>query len=350
MNTKHAQHSLNNGRKPNAHICFAAGHSGGHILPCLTIANRDYRDHEIVFFTSTKPLDCALIASNSHPITHIPLAIAQSRAWYTLPFLALSLIWATCKSFWQLLTHRPERIITTGSIVALPVCIAGWLLRIPIELFELNARAGKTMLFLSWFASTVRHCFADTRMQFPRNECQLTAYPIRFTEPIEKKEIAQFTPDRITLFVQGGSQGSQEINECMAQFIAASPELHEKIQIIHQAGKHIKAVIQKYDGAHIPAHVFSFEQNITPYYAMADVIFCRSGAGSLFEALYFAKPIVTLPLITKHNTHQLFNAHAMRKEHPELCTVALNTSATQLLQKVITRKLLSRQKAIKLNV
>lgn len=320
-------------------ICFAAGHSGGHIIPCLTMAQQMYAAESILFFTSSKQLDCDLIGKSDRAITHIPLSIAQTRKWYTLPLLALSLAWATVQSFMELIAHMPHRIITTGSIVALPVCIAGWILGIPIELFELNAQPGKTIIGLSYFADTVRHCFASTQAAFTRNHCIQTSYPMRFIHPKKTTRIPGFTKDRITLFVQGGSQGSQEINQLMQDILHDAPDIHMNIQIIHQAGAHVKRMQTIYDHAAIPAHVFSFESDLSPYYHAADLIICRAGAGALFEALHFKKKTIIIPLITPTNDHQLHNARAMAKEHPELFEIVTNRNTKDVLRMMVNRKI-----------
>ena len=343
MRKKHPQSSPTAGTnsKHKQTLCFSAGHSGRHIIPCLTLAQQQYAQYNLLFFTSKKELDCSLISASELAITHVQLAISQQRRWYTLPLLALSLAWATITSFFTLLAHMPERIITTGSIVAVPVCVAGWLLGIPIELFELNAHAGKTMHALSYTANTIRHCFARTQLEFPRAQCILTPYPIRFApQAIHPIAIPHFTPDRITLFVQGGSQGSQEINALMKKVIEDAPELHEKLQVIHQAGAHLQKVTALYEQAAIPAHVFSFESHIAPYYQAADLIMCRAGAGTLFEALHFQKRTITVPLITRSNTHQLQNAQAMAQEHPELFSVLLQQDGIEKIKKICNELIL----------
>jgi UDP-N-acetylglucosamine--N-acetylmuramyl-(pentapeptide) pyrophosphoryl-undecaprenol N-acetylglucosamine transferase len=74
--------------------------------------------------------------------------------------------------------------------------------------------------------------------------------------------------------------------------------------------------------------VFSFCQDLAPHYAAADLIICRSGAGSLFETLFFGKPCITIPLITKNNTHQLSNALTMQEEYDELFHTFIPTKST----------------------
>ncbi len=199
-------------------ICYAAGESGGHIIPCITLAQQQKHRNQtctIIFFSSTKQLDQNIIKTSSLVDHHIPLFISGKRSFLHLARLASLGFWATMQSMYHLIKHKPTVVVSTGGIVAIPVCIAAWLLRIPIELYELNAVPGKAAKLLSRFATTIYVCFAQTKKQFPNTMCKLAPYPIRFAQSDTKptNRFPHFSDNRITLFVQGGSQGSQFINE-----------------------------------------------------------------------------------------------------------------------------------------
>ena len=304
-------------------VCFVAGHSGGHIVPCLTIAKQlKLQGATTLFFTSSKALDRTIIAESDAIDYHFSLPLSQQRAWYLFPFFALSLFYSFLRSFFYLLVHMPDRIISTGSVVAIPVCFAGYLLGIPIELFELNVQPGKTIQLLSHCTDTIFTCFKKTDDYFPHHHCVQRPYPVRFTTSIRTSfRLTQFKKERITLFVQGGSQGSLGINSALRTALEKNPHLTHQIQIIHQTGATDFDWKQFYAQQAIPAHLFSYESNLAPYYQSADIIICRSGAGALFETLFFKKQCITMPLETATNNHQLHNAQAMVEEHPALVTM-----------------------------
>ncbi len=304
-------------------VCFVAGHSGGHIVPCLTVAQQLKRaGGTILFFTSSKALDRTIIAESDAIDFHVPLPLSQRRAWYLLPFFALSLFYSFLYSFFYLLVHMPDRIISTGSVVAIPVCFAGYLLGIRIELFELNVQPGKTVQLLSHCAETIFTCFKKTEDYFPHRRCIQRPYPVRFTSNSRTSHhLNQFKKERITLFVQGGSQGSHNINSALRTALEKNPHLAHRIQIIHQTGSTDFDWKQFYAQHGIPAYLFSYEPDLAPYYQSADIVICRSGAGALFETLFFKKRCITMPLETTSNTHQLHNAQTMAEEHPALITV-----------------------------
>ncbi len=304
-------------------ICFVAGKSGGHIIPCLTLAQR-YKEKDtnlhILFFSSNHTLDKKLVNNNQTIHTAIVLELAKNRAWYRLPLLALSLGIACAKSMYYLSKYKPERVISTGGIVAAPVCVAAWFLRIPIDLYELNAMPGKAIQYLAPLATTVHVCFAETEKYFTSRQCVHTQYPIRYIQQRDHrtKALPQFCNKRITLFVQGGSQGSQLINNQIKTVIEHNPDICHNVQIIHQTGS--TSDIDWHDfyrQHHVPAHVFDYDHNIEAYYGVADLVICRSGAGTLFEIVFFKKDCITIPLETKTNNHQLHNARAIVAAYPQ---------------------------------
>lgn len=306
-------------------ICYIAGHSGGHIIPCLTLAQQEKArcNCTTIFITSTKELDKHIIKESGVIDYHYTLPIMQKRRWYLIPLLLSSLIWSWIKALFIFIRHRPAYVISTGSIIAIPGCIAAWMLRIPIILFEVNAKPGKTIIFLSRFAQKIYVCFSQPKHFFTNVRCEIQPYPIRFTSELRTipSQLAHFTPDHFTVFIQGGSQGSSGINQLIKQFIIAHPSYAHHIQIIHQTGGSHESWQQFYAQHHIASHVFAYEHDVAAYYQHADLIICRSGAGSLFEVLHFHKPCITLPLATSTTHHQLDNARAMAAAYPELFQV-----------------------------
>lgn len=330
-------------------ICFAAGMSGGHIIPCLSLAEQIREKNpmaRVLFFSGASSRDTHIVRSSNAVQTHIPLRIIGYRRWYHLPFIACSLITSTLQSIYYLATLKPTRVISTGGIVAVPVCIAAWFLRIPIELYELNVVPGSAIKLLAPLASTLNLCFKQTRINrvAPQRVC-LAPYPIRFAKSDlakscdRKKQIPSLTVDRTTVFIHGGSLGSQFINTIVKKLVKEFPQIASSIQVIHQTGNDTAThELQAWYAQHaIPAHVFAYDDHVVNYYHAADMIICRSGAGSLFEALFFEKPCITIPLETSSNTHQVENAAAMAYEHPELFTMIRQKDL--LFTKVIAQKI-----------
>jgi len=329
-------------------ICFVAGKSGGHLIPALTIAQKHIqKDSEIttIFFTTNSLLDKKIIKKSGIHKIHVQLPLGKNNLVknnynfflkYPLLFFNLSLSFA--KSLFYLIKTRPQKIISMGGLVSIPVCVAGFLLRIPIELFELNTTPGKAITFLAPFAKTIHVCFDKAKKYLPKHKCIFSKYPVRFSHnfptnyPINSQKInfntfntPTLSKSKFTLLILGGSQGSLAINNLIKEFVIKAPnikKIKKNIQIIHQTGRQDKTDWQAFYAKHkITATAFDFTQNISNYYAMADIVVCRSGAGTLFETIFFKKKCITIPLEAKTTDHQIDNAKEMEKMHPELVTM-----------------------------
>lgn len=312
-------------------IAFAAGTSGGHIIPCLTLAQKE--DGQKLFFSTNTPLDQTLIALNKHIDVHIPFNITSKRHWYDYPRLAWQLARATWDSFWHLKRHNVKKIISTGGLIALPVCVAGWLQNIPIELWELNATPGSAIAWSARFATTIITPIKHAQSYFPADKCAIKNYPIQYAHNQNEKkyELFNFDPHKKTIFILGGSQGSLFLNSAIKTLFESNNSLQNKLQIIHQTGANDSRDWQYfYQNKGITAHVFSFSNNLRTFYALADLVVCRSGSGTLHETIFFEKPFITIPLETHTTNHQVDNALAMQELHPELCSVLLQGEIDKL--------------------
>ncbi len=310
-------------------LCFVAGRSGGHILPGLTLAQRykEQQNASIIFFSTATTLDTTIINSHSMVDAYIPLALDNvPRRISGYPLFLVHVIKAFVTSLYHLRKLRPEEVISMGGYISIPVCLAARLLRIPVDIFELNALPGKATRFLAPAARTVYTCFKSTATHLPKAHCSLASYPIRFN--VRQHKVAlhtlfpTFSSNRKTLFVVGGSQGSLFINSLIKEWLEACPDIHNSVQVIHQTGAQDTTDWHSfYAHYNIPAHIFAYHNKIDDYYAAADLIICRSGAGTLHEILFFGKQCITIPLETASTDHQVENAKSMTQHYPDLFTV-----------------------------
>lgn len=322
---------MENKKNIKAHrICFVAGKSGGHILPCITLAQQAINKHpnyEVMFFSTTTSLDKQLINGNAIIKHYIPLKLEAfpKKKLYLYP----RFIWHVIKAFYSSFNHlrklKPEVVISTGGHIAIPVCIAARLLNIPIELYELNAIPGTAIKFLAPFAYKIWICFEKSTNFLPARKCTLTNYPIKFTDQAkiitheQALKNINFSSERKTILVLGGSQGSLFINAAIRRFFERNQAWRHKIQIIHQTGASDTTDWHTiYAHLNIPSLVFSYSEKLGDYYMAADLVICRSGAGTLAEVSFFDKKCITIPLETATTNHQVDNALAAAHMRPDL--------------------------------
>lgn len=317
--------------KKNKVTCFVAGKSAGHILPACTLAKKikECAPHQkILFFSNHTKLDKNILQNNKSIDYHTALNLIQLpyRSPWKLPKFAFQFCKSIWQSYWTLKRHKPNQIISTGGMVSIPVCLAGYILKIPITVYELNVQPGKATKLLSYFASQIKICFKKTRAFLPAKKCILSSYPTRFdTQDYKlpkakavnfiKQDNYNFNLNHKTILIIGGSQGSLFINGLIKKFIKQYP-YKSQLQIIHQVGQNDNFDWHKfYTDNQVEAIAFSYQSNLMHYYIAADIIICRAGAGTLAEVVPLNTPCVTIPLETSYTNHQLENALETANEH-----------------------------------
>ncbi len=329
-------------------LAVAAG-SGGHILPALTLAHdwkQEHTDRRVIFITGATPLEQRIMAQPGavDKVLHVPLAKYSRRRWFMLPILCLQLGWLFIKSLITLFEYKPQRVMTTGGIHAIPVCLAAFVMRVPIDAYELNVLPGKAFMVLKRLATRLFCVFKETQQYLPTSA--LVAYPIRHEIKQAQMPLADllaiinrqhahqahwvpFTFDRKTIFILGGSQGSLLLNKLIKGFLTEHPVRQQRIQVIHQTGSFEEGDWERfYRHQQIPAITFSYDPLIAHYYQLADLIICRAGAGTLFEIAYLKRPCIVIPLLAQTTDHQLYNAQAMTAAHPDIFTVLTQQTVT----------------------
>ncbi|MCL4360767.1 UDP-N-acetylglucosamine--N-acetylmuramyl-(pentapeptide) pyrophosphoryl-undecaprenol N-acetylglucosamine transferase [Candidatus Dependentiae bacterium] len=308
----------------NKYIACVAASSGGHIIPTLTLA-QDFLarnpDHKILLFSTSKDLDKKIIDQYSCISRYEFLNFNKQPGIFN----KINFLTSFFPNFWQSLKilkkTKPSEIICTGGYICIPVGVAAWLLKIPVNIFELNAIPGKTNKLLSYFASDIYIIFENASKSFRSLNCKLVEYPVRFNSKniIEQKEAIlglNLDPAKKTVLILGGSQGSIFLNQLIKKIF--DQNLYNDFQIIHQTGKNDCAQMQEFfDSKNIKSIVFDYHHDLSKYYCAADLIICRAGAGTLFEIKFFNKKAAVIPLETNKNDHQLYNALAMQNAHSQ---------------------------------
>lgn len=315
-------------------VAFVAGRSGGHIIPALTLAHQIKTDNpaaQIIFFTTAHHLDLSIMKKQGSIVNkHISLKLGKVPFFNIFKILVFCIFFmrAIFKSYKVLHVQQPERVIGMGGYISIPICLVARFLGIPIHLYDLDAKPGKANRFLSKYATKIFVCFEQAIAYLPAQKTEVINYPIRFNPSLKEMSLEsalsqlKLLPNKKTIFINGGSQGSVFINKCIKEWIDLNPHLYSLIQVIHQTGSADTTNWQAfYADLDIPAHVFTYKDNLAPCYVAADVIICRAGAGSLFEALFFKRPCIAIPLETSYTAHQKDNARALSSKHPELVTM-----------------------------
>ncbi len=296
-------------------VLIAAGGTGGHVFPGLAVAAEVARlrpEAEIFFVGTERGVEATLVPPQGYRLAVMSAHSIKDRkgfghlvAWASLPV-------AIVRALKLVHRERPRLVISIGGYVAGPICVAAWILRVPIVIVEPNAIAGMTNRLLGRFARRVCVAFDEARRFFAPGRAIVTGNPIR-REVVETRREASGDAQSLTLFVFGGSQGARTLNRAMAQAAGEIAQLEGTVRLLHQAGANddVEAIRSSYADAGLDAEVFPFCDRIWECYAKADLVIARSGAGTVAEVAALGIPSILVPYPYAADDHQRANALAL---------------------------------------
>lgn len=217
----------------------------------------------------------------------------------------------------MLSTFQPDIVFGTGGYAAAPVLMAQRSRGGQYVLHEQNAVAGRANRMMGRSAAKVCLMFERARESFRGSQTVVTGMPIRDEvvqcdlSVADARTAFGLDPDKWTVFVYGGSQGAQAINEAVlaaAQFMSSAD-----VQWLHVAGVRNEDVVRQsaartaLNGNYVVRGFLNGPEVGTAFRA-ASMAITRCGASTLTECLAWGLPSIMVPLPTAAANHQYYNA------------------------------------------
>jgi len=306
-------------------VVFCGGGTGGHLTPGISVA-RALQAAEpavrAVFLLTGRAAEAPFFAGGGQPdpefeghavpAVRAPQSIREAAGF---PFRWVKVRRAGARWIAYL---DPDAAVGLGGYGECGPIRAAQRRGVPTILLEQNAVPGKANRWLARRATEVCSQWDAARGSFPRRaRVHVTGNPIR--EQILNGSAAAagkrfgLEPDRRTLLVLGGSQGSQRLNQAFAVAVSRCPELGRTWQIIHQHGPHDRETLNAvYAERGCPHHVAPFleERAMADALTAADLVVSRAGATTLAEVTAVGRPAVLFPLPARDH-HQQRNAEVL---------------------------------------
>lgn len=328
--------------KHNPNILLSGGGTGGHIFPAVAIADalkKIYPQANFLFVGAEGKMEMEKVPSCGYKISGIPIAgVQRSMSPKNLlknGLLPFKLLYSFVRVFSIIRKFNPDIAIGTGGYASGPTLKMAQWLGIPTVIQEQNALPGYTNRILGMKTKCAFLSFENTKTFFPNSETLYTGNAIRESfadELVDKKtgcEFFNFSPDKPTLFVTGGSLGARAINDGIAENFQKL--MDADIQILWQTGK---AHYNKYKSfENNNCRVLDFISNMNMAYGAADVIVTRAG-GALFEMFVIGKPIIALPSPYVAEDHQTKNAEELVQKNAAIL-IQDNESVLKLVPTII---------------
>ena len=295
------------------------------MVPAITLINELKGKHEIHYVGGRKGIERELI-SNLH-IAYHPIFTGKLRRYFSWENLLdlFRFVLGIIQAFFLLLRFKRHDclIFSTGGFVTVPVVIGGRLTGKKIFIHEQTTRVGLANRICSRFADKIFVSFEESLKFFPKGKTFFSGYPLRdecyqqdINGEVEIDGYRLTEVDRPILFITGGGNGAQLINELVEKHLAL---LKEKYFIVHQVGS---LFIEKYaplrdENYHPVAFVAS---GMIDLFKLANVVISRAGAGTVCELLALGKRTIFIPLKIAQKNEQYHNAMVA---HDKLGSVVL---------------------------
>lgn len=311
--------------EPRPSVIYAGGGTGGHVFPAVAIAER-IRDRVGAgawqwLVCSERSVDAAaarpavdagtldgLIPLEAKPFGVHPLTLARFiRSWPAAVRAATRQIESS---------PTPPVVVATGGFVAAPVVAAARRRGRPVVLVGLDAALGKASRWIAGRADVVFDAAPRPAERVGANWQRVGPVVRRDAMPAADRGAAisrlGLDPDRRTLLVTGGSQGSRSITAFVRTMLVHEPGAFSGWQAVHQCADADRADLEAaYSSAAVPAMVSAFLPSMSDVLAAADLHVGRAGAGTVSEMLCAGVPSVFFPYPYHRDGHQRLNAEVL---------------------------------------
>lgn len=307
-------------------ILFAAGGTGGHINPALSVAQEIRSrcpDARLLFVGTKDKMEATLVPKagfdfDTIDVTGFQRSFAPADILYNLGTLRrLLFVTGRCKKI--IAAFQPDVAVGFGGYVSGPVLRTAHQMGVKIALHEQNAFPGKTNIALSRYADSVMLTYPGAADHLKsKTEPVITGLPVRTEILTADREEARkklgIPSDSLLVLSTGGSLGAEAINRVMCELI---PAYLGKLTFVHGCGQSGTWVFDKLkekgvDPAETPGLTVSeYIYDMATYMAAADLVISRAGASSLAEIQALGKAAVMIPYPYAAENHQFYNAKAL---------------------------------------
>ena len=305
-------------------ILLAGGGTGGHFYPIIAIVEEMRRvidEEKLVnarfYFMSDDPYNTKVLFEND--IKFIKVTAGKVR-----PYRSILNILDWFKTGWGLLTALfklyfifPDVVFGKGGYASFPALFAARILGIPVVIHDSDSIPGRVNLWAGRFARRVALSYPDAVKYFSPDKVAVTGNPIRreILSPITTGtyEFLQLDKEVPVIFIVGGSQGAERINDVVLQILG---ELVKRYQIIHQVGMANLEDCQKRSGLILEKDphknrykIFDFlnDTALKMTAGVAKLIVSRAGS-AIFEIANWGIPSIIIPIPESISHDQKTNA------------------------------------------
>ncbi|MDP4195724.1 MAG: undecaprenyldiphospho-muramoylpentapeptide beta-N-acetylglucosaminyltransferase [Bacteroidota bacterium] len=302
--------------KPNKYrFLFAGGGTGGHLFPAVAVAEKIKAlkpEAEILFVGTKSKIEGTVVPKLGYKFKTIWIKGFARKFDIQNILFPLKVIVSFLQSLFINASFKPRVAIGSGGYVSGPAIWGASVLGAKVILLEQNSYPGITTRLLEKKAEQVHISFEDTKKYLKdSSKIFLTGNPVRESlKLVDKSEALKkfnFSPDKKTLLILGGSLGAASINSAVAANIKLFIE--NDIQVIWQTGKNY---FENYKDLKDPlVWINPFIDEMSSAFSAADLLISRAGATTIAEVTTLGIPTVFVPSPNVAANHQYYNAKSL---------------------------------------
>lgn len=295
--------------KQDKESCFllAAGGTGGHMFPAITLAKAliDQGAH-LLFVTDKRG------ASFLPQLERTTVHLLRSTHFQGDLRHKLKAAWAFLRdglTVPRLLYQRRsiQKVMGFGGFPSFWPVVWARLFKKPCALYQADAVMGRTNRFLAPWTHAVFLGFKATQAQCPKGkEVGLIA---RQTRPVALYP-ARKPEDPLHLLILGGSQGARFFSHVTPQAIRLLPEAQQRLLHITQQcrAEDQKSAEEAYRQTQAQFELPAFINDVHTALSDAHLVMARAGTGTISDLVHAGRPALFVPYPYAANNHQYQNA------------------------------------------
>jgi UDP-N-acetylglucosamine--N-acetylmuramyl-(pentapeptide) pyrophosphoryl-undecaprenol N-acetylglucosamine transferase len=328
-------------------IMLVGGGTGGHFYPLMSLGEELRRTEPGIelYYMGPDAYDAEALRKLTIQFVYCPAGKSRRYASF-LNFLdSFKVFFGFFAALKKLYVLYPDVIVSKGGYTSVPVILAAAFLRIPIVVHESDTRPGKANVLAGRFTKHIAISFEDVRQYFLNHDVVFTGIPMRAellqTPKDDPHTLIGLDANRPTLFILGGSQGAERINELILETL---DKLLPTYNVIHQTGKKnfditvlsARGLIQDDEllGRYRPIAFFDNPAVLNAAYHAASLIISRAGTGTIYEIAVHGKPSILIPIPESVSHDQRTNAYAYARSGGAVVLEEANLKDSLLMEEI----------------
>ncbi len=302
----------------NDKILIVTGGTGGHVIPAGNFGNYLLKNN----------LDCNLIIDDrgkkylKNYNGNIKIINSSSITGNIIKKIIaiIKIIFAFIKSIYLILILKPKIIISFGSYASFSPMLASVLFKrifkIKLYIHEQNSVIGRTNKLFMRFSNKIFLNFnIKSKIQ---SKYLIKSFVVGTPNKIEhlypnKNNLLK--KNKFTIFIYGGSQGSEKLIIFIINFLntVSKEEIKNFKFIVQCPDKLINKLSNKFKEIDCEFIIKNYFYNIINILRESSLVISRAGAGTINDLIKYKLPSILLPLPNSKDNHQYENALILSK-------------------------------------